>query len=144
MLAKILREQYKVETEMANTNYVIAMTSICDKKENFERLIEALKKIDGKIEYCQKVQKSNFIIIPSKDTLIDKKGICTNSEFINYKEALGKVIEEYIWIYPPGIPIIAPGEIMTGRIIKLIEDKVNANIEVYTSFGEFPNIKIEL
>ena len=144
MLAKILREQYKIETEMANTNYVIAMTSICDKKENFERLIEALKKIDGKIEYCQKVQKSISRIIPKKGTLIKKIENSTESKFVNYKETSGKVIEEYIWIYPPGIPIIAPGEIMTGRIIKLIEDKVNANIEVYTSFGEFPNIKIEL
>ena len=142
-LAQMLREQHKIETEMANTNYVIAMTSICDSKENFERLVEALKKIDDEIEYCSKEQKSISRIIPKKGTSIKKIENSTESKFVNYKETLGKVIQEYIWVYPPGIPIITPGEIIDEKIIKQIDEKIEADLEVYTSFGEFPNIKVE-
>ena len=49
-LADILRNDYKIELEMSSINYALAMTSICDGKENFKRLLYALIDIDNKLE----------------------------------------------------------------------------------------------
>lgn len=143
-LAKILREQYKIEVEMANTNYVIAMTSICDKKESFERLIKALKQIDKNLEYKynkEDVTHTNKYMPQKSFEISNVKN--SKSIFLNYKETLGKTINEYIWIYPPGIPIIAPGEIIDERIIEILESKLEAELEIRTSFDKFPEISVE-
>lgn len=143
-LSKILREQYKIEVEMSNTNYIIAMTSICDKRENFERLIKALKQIDEQLEYQDKKESTFHKNIPQKSSIIDTIEKNSESKFLNYKDTLGKTVKEYIWIYPPGIPIIAPGEVMDEKTIKILESKIKAGLEIRTSFDRFPNIKIEL
>lgn len=142
-LSKILREQYKIEVEMANTNYIIAMTSICDKKENFQRLIDALKQIDKQLEYQYIEESEIYKKIPKKALEIYDIEKNRESKFINYKDALGKIVNEYVWIYPPGIPIIAPGEVIDNNVIKIIEKKLEGGLEIRTSFNEFPNIKVK-
>lgn len=139
-LADILRIKYNIEIEMANVNYIIAMTSICDSKENFKKLSEALIEIDKSIEYKNKENKEYSINIPKRELLINETEILQTSNFVNFKEALGKVSKEYIWIYPPGIPIITPGEIISQEIIEKLELIVQADISVKTSFNKFPQI----
>ena len=137
-LSDILRIEYHIEVEMANVNYIIAMTSICDKHENFERLIKALFEIDEKIE--NEIQNEEEIFYDS--SLNEMQNIPNGMGFVNYKEAIGKVSKEYIWIYPPGIPIIIPGEVIKEETIYKIEEILKAGIEVKTSFNQFPMVKV--
>ncbi len=48
----------------------------------------------------------------------------------------------YIWVYPPGIPLITPGEVISKELIKKIEEFKNANIEIRTTFDKFPKIEV--
>ena len=151
-LAKILRNDYKIETEMSNVNYVIAMTSICDTKENFTRLLEALKEIDTKVEekntennidkFIKKTMKESAYLfkLPRKALSINEAIKNRNGKFINFKEAEGKISKEYIWIYPPGIPIIVPGEVISKNIIEKLETITKADIEVRTTYQKFPKV----
>ena len=141
-LSNILRDEYKIELEMASINYTLAMTSICDKKESFTRLLNALEKIDEKLE--NKVEKENKIeiVLPEKKMNILDSIKNNNSKYLNYKETEGKTSKEYIWVYPPGIPLITPGEVINKETIKKINEYQNANIEVRTTFDKFPKIEV--
>ena len=139
-LAKILRNDYKIETEMSNVNYVISMTSICDTKENFTQLLEALKEIDAKVEE-KTMRKSDYLFkLPRKELSINEAIKNRNGEMIDFKEAEGKISKEYIWIYPPGIPIIVPGEVISENIIEKLEIIMKADIEVRTTYQKFPKV----
>ena len=139
-LADILRKDYKIETEMANINYVIAMTSICDKKENFNRLADALMEIDEKLIYKENKEINYVIQLPKRKTLINEALNNEQYSYMNYKEAKGMVSKEYMWIYPPGIPMIVPGEVITDETIKKVDEIIKSNIEIRTTYDEFPNI----
>ena len=141
-LADILRKEYKIELEMSSIDYALAMTSICDTKENFIRLLNALEEIDKKLENKEEKENKIEIVLPEKKMNILDAIKNNNSKYLNYKETEGKISKEYIWIYPPGIPLITPGEIINKEIIQKINDYKNANIEVRTTFDKFPKIEV--
>ena len=143
-LANILRNDYKIELEMSSINYALAMTSICDGKENFKRLLYALIDIDNKLEkkYKKKEKLDITLQLPKKELSILETIKNTNSEFKTYKETEGRISKEYIWVYPPGIPLITPGEVISKELIKRIEEFRKANIEIRTTFNKFPQIEI--
>ena len=142
-LFDILRKKYKIELEMTSINYVIAMTSICDTKENFTKLLNALKEIDRDLEKNeQKEQVEINIKLPKINTKILDAVNNENSEYINYKNAKNMVSKEYIWVYPPGIPLITPGEIIDEKIIKKVEEFNKNKIEVRTTYDKFPKINV--
>ena len=143
-LANILRNDYKIELEMSSINYALAMTSICDGKENFKRLLYALIDIDNKLEkkYKEKEKLDITLQLPKKELSILETIKNTNSEFKTYKETEGRISKEYIWVYPPGIPLITPGEVISKELIKRIEEFRKANIEIRTTFNKFPKIEV--
>lgn len=143
-LADILRNDYKIELEMSSINYALAMTSICDGKENFKRLLYALIDIDNKLEkkYKKKEKLDITLQLPKKELSILETIKNTNSEFKTYKETEGRISKEYIWVYPPGIPLITPGEVISKELIKRIEEFRKANIEIRTTFNKFPKIEV--
>ena len=141
-LSDILRKDYKIEVEMSSNYYIIAMTSICDSKESFERLLNALKEIDLKLEEVEDNTVSYKIKLPKKEMTINEALESKNFKLENYKNLEGKISKEYIFAYPPGIPIITPGEVFDKNIINIIESYIKSNIELISTFNKFPNIKI--
>ena len=139
-LSEILRKKYKIELEMSSVNYAIAMTSVCDSKENVERLINALIDIDAKLEIQKKpkYEFENILPIISKSIYEAEK----EDKFlkIDYRKAEGRISKEYMWVYPPGIPIITPGEIISKDIINLMEQISEAGLEIRTDNGTFPEV----
>ena len=144
-LADILRTNYKIELEMSSVNYALAMTSICDTKENFKKLIKALNEIDEKLENEEKEEQTQRIQIeiPKRKKNISDAIKDESIEFLDYDELEGKVLKEYIWVYPPGIPLITPGEIMSKDIINKIKTFLSADIEIRTTYNKFPKIGVE-
>ena len=142
-LSDILRKDYKIEVEMASTYYIIAMTSICDNKESFERLLNALKEIDLKLKKTVEDNSASYEIqLPKKEMKINEALNSKKFMLENYKNLEGKISKEYIFAYPPGIPIITPGEVFDKNIINIIEKYMKANIELRSTFDKFPNIEI--
>lgn len=120
-----LREEYNLELEMAELYYVIAMTSVCDSKEGLERLYDALIEIDSDLQI-----KDNRIIrfsnIPNRKVMIPKEAGAKERKAVNFQEAEGKISADFIYLYPPGIPLVVPGEkISAGVIEKIKEYKTN-------------------
>lgn len=119
-LMQILRNDYNIELEMCSGDYVIAMTSMADSRENLLSLADALINIDSKIK---KINRDCFVTSIKNLPKVDVEffnNINQETEIINITNAAGKTSNEYIWIYPPGIPIITPGEIITNETIDIV------------------------
>lgn len=119
MLSQLLREKYKIELEMSYSYYALAMTSICDSKENFDRLAEALIEIDRNI-----TKVTGGFEFPSVPVLINSgctyNSLLNKGELCQLKKAVGRVSLDYVFAYPPGIPLIVPGEIINKSFIDYI------------------------
>ena len=142
-LAKILRTEYGIETEMCYTNYVLAMTSICDTNEGFSRLYEALKEIDNKCVFNKTSNNFNILKLLPKSLFLSSDKSKYKSEIISFNDAINRVSLEYIWAYPPGIPLLVPGEIISEEIFITIKNLLDENIEIYSSEKNLPqNISV--
>ncbi|HHX56317.1 MAG TPA: aminotransferase class I/II-fold pyridoxal phosphate-dependent enzyme [Clostridiales bacterium] len=118
----ILLEKYKIQVEMLSTDYIIAMTSICDTTIGFNRLLEALLDIDGQVKEKQSDYKINIDIL-SEDVETVKsiyEAKTSPSETIPFIDSEGRITREYIYLYPPGSPVLLPGERITKKHIKYL------------------------
>lgn len=114
--ADILRDKYLIECEMASSNYIVLIASCGDTKEGFEILKNALNEIDS---INGEKTHSKFTYTPPCKI----KEIYDNEDKdeTELKQAKDKICAEYIYAYPPGIPIIAPGEIILDELISEIQ-----------------------
>lgn len=135
-LSSILRTEYNIEIEMASTDYLVAMTSICDSDYNFNALADALLSIDQSLSY-KTFDKTSRIAIPEK--YCEPYEIGDDRELINISQAVNKVCCEYVFAYPPGIPILVPGEIISRDIIDLIEYNLSNDVKLYSDFDNMPD-----
>lgn len=116
-LYNILQNKYRIQLEMALYGHVIAITSCMDTNAGFERLYNALADIDKTLS----VQKSvnNYIFQEAKTYIPIFEAASQTGEQVDIENAEGLISCEFLYVYPPGIPMIAPGEIITEDHIKL-------------------------
>lgn len=142
-LAEILRNNYQIETEMAYSDYVIAMTSVCDTKKAFDMLSDALISIDSELSKGADTER-----VPLKNLYTGKNfNACElykfNKETILFQNSEFRTSAEYIWAYPPGIPLIVPGEIISKELINYIEYLSACKVEIMsTKSGMTDNISV--
>lgn len=135
MLGNILAEEYGQMMEMAGENYVLAMTSVADSKEAFEAFYLALEAIDGQLidltETADIYNKGtiNYARLPERRMNIAEARESNHSE-IPLMEAAGRVSGEYVYIYPPGIPVVAPGEVFSKELIRELQNAVEQGMNV--------------
>ena len=130
-LAETLRRKYHLEMEMTAPEYVIAMTSLMDTEEGFERLGTALLEIDGALRRRMESGRKEKAASETPEGLESKLShpvrrtlICeamdADTERTALQDTVGKVSAEFVYLYPPGIPIITPGEVFTDVIVEKI------------------------
>jgi arginine/lysine/ornithine decarboxylase len=143
-LKNILLDRYLLQLEMAMGDYALAMTSICDTDEGFERLAGALTEIDMKVNFTEKsglkpVMESPVVVMNAY------QAEHSPARFIPFGESAGAVSAEYVYAYPPGVPILVPGERITKQIIDYINRLSAQGVEIKSSFEELPGrIKVVL
>ncbi len=140
----ILREKYKIQLEMSDYYYGLALTSILDEDEDFGRLAYSIEDISKKHSYID-MSLNNIDIKKIKPEA--KISLCdafhrekTEIEFI---KSSGKISGDFIIPYPPGIPIICPGEIITDEVISYIETLKKNNIQIL-GFIDYNREKIKI
>lgn len=120
-LYELLLHRYGLQMEMAASTYVLAILTIMDTKEGFDRLAEALLAIDRTLYAVPRAEKEGM---SETGALPLPQAVLTIAEAVD-KEwekctlalCCGRIAADYICIYPPGIPIIVPGEVVTDRVI---------------------------
>lgn len=140
-LLQRLRKDYALEGEMAATSYALLMTSVCDTDEGFSRLTRALAEIDRTAELSD--------CLPCFQTLPLPKLYCTPAEAAIHKTqslilqaCVGRVSAETVLCYPPGIPLVVPGEVISAEAVQAVECAQNHGLFVRTSGRNFPYIAV--
>lgn len=127
-----LLKKYHIQTEMAADDYVIAMTSIGDKAEWYDILYNALTEIDSKIQ--NRTENVNmdglYDIIKADIRMIPSEALMAEGELVDINHCTGRIAQETLYAYPPGIPLVYPGELLTEQVISQIGDKRKAGIKI--------------
>lgn len=116
----ILRDEYEIQVEFGDIGNILAYISIGDRIQDLERLMGALAEI-GRL-YSREGKRFEV----DRDMLLPRVAASPQQAFYSEKEKLpiretaGRISGEFVMAYPPGIPIVAPGEEITGELIDYI------------------------
>jgi arginine decarboxylase len=126
-----LRENYQIEVELSDLYNILCIVTPGDNEETIQILIEALRKLESENLKDVKTQKIN-VKIPKIPLLaiLPRDAFYAETEIIPFSEADGRISAESIMVYPPGIPIFIPGEIITKENINYIYKNIQAGLPV--------------
>ncbi len=136
-LADKLRNDFKIEPEMVCSDYVLLITTVCDTDEGFARLVNALQIIDSECS-AKELNYNNLLLSQPRIALNPCDCSGKSGEFYRLKNSINKISLEYVWAYPPGIPIVAKGEVITQEIVDTIFMQIKNGINVYSTKGKVP------
>lgn len=132
LLHQILRDRYHIEMEMAAEKYVLGIAAVGDTEEGFERLCTAIEEIDAEIQQTDESEESQYHTSHARMTQLMTISQAVDAQQRRYslKESVGKVSAEFAYLYPPGIPIIVPGEQITGQFVRNVRRYMEQGLEV--------------
>lgn len=131
-LAQHLRNN-GIEVEGATLNYVILISTVADKKTGFDLLINALKAVEKR----DSIKKFSYTFaIPKKQC---KESDVDETILTDIVQCVNKVSGEYIFAYPPGIPLVVPGEIISRKIVDYITLCIKNNVNILSDSNQLPN-----
>lgn len=115
-----LLQRYHLQLEMAAGDYALALTSIGDTREGFDRLYQALEEIDRRLLAKDPVQleKRSYAGIDNQTEMPICRAVERKMERILLENATGRIAGEFVYLYPPGIPLIVPGEKISGEFVE--------------------------
>lgn len=140
-LMALLRSDYRIELEMALGDYALAMTSVCDTDEGFDRLLSALIEIDSRCKSTEHTAKPVSCSLPRQHCTIGE-ALDHDGKTLDIDTAEGKVSREYIRVYPPGVPLIVPGEIIDSDVLSQLRRLEAAGNEIQSDSSTFPLVSI--
>ena len=151
-LAERFKKDFGIELEASAPRHIIAITGIADTKETFERFAKALLAIDA--ELALKQTSDLQTIFPSTDfhTVESTQHSTDNyfhypaipeavydshavedapTESLPYSACEGHISAEFLYLYPPGIPMLVPGERISAELLDCIEHLLKNNFSLY-------------
>ncbi|MDY3006994.1 DegT/DnrJ/EryC1/StrS family aminotransferase [Anaerococcus porci] len=121
----------KIEVEMVSYSYVLLLSSIFNQKKDFNKLKQTIINMDKNLSY--KKDSFDFSYKIPKRALSINDALRRKKKIVDFNNADKKISGSFIYAYPPGIPLIVPGEIFDIDIISniknLLEQSVQLNIE---------------
>ncbi|HBM81154.1 MAG TPA: arginine decarboxylase, partial [Clostridiaceae bacterium] len=136
---QLLADKYHIQVELSDLYNVLAVGSFGDTKESFDALISALGEIADK--YSAKSVKQNDVLdIPEipRQVCTPREAFNSMKEPVDLKSSAGRISGEFLMAYPPGIPVLCPGEEITKDIIDYVEVMKDAGL--YVQGTEDPEI----
>ncbi|MFD2925372.1 aminotransferase class I/II-fold pyridoxal phosphate-dependent enzyme [Halobacillus naozhouensis] len=126
-----LREHHQIEVELSDLYNILCIITPGDEKQEIHRLINALEElvISHPLSYEYKHVPVQVPEIPLL-ALTPRDAFYAATEIVPFAESVGRISAEFIMVYPPGIPIFIPGEIITEDNLHYIRENVRAGLPV--------------
>ncbi|MCR4807919.1 MAG: aminotransferase class I/II-fold pyridoxal phosphate-dependent enzyme [Lachnospiraceae bacterium] len=140
-----LRAGYGIRAEMASLGYCLLIMTVLDEREGFDRVINAIKCIDEKYsrgnepsedKNKDKIRDLNLYDLKLKQVMPPHKAVSSSGREVSLLEAVGHISGGYISLYPPGIPLIVPGEEITEELTEGILSSINKGLNVQGLSGD--------
>ncbi len=122
-----LEEEHKIRLEMHSKHYGLAMSSVWDSDEGFGRLLTAVKELSRDRDLAKRANGISGFSLP-KAGISPRKALQTPSRRVKISEGL--ISGGFITPYPPGIPLVSPGEVIDSDVIKRLQECLACDIEV--------------
>ncbi len=139
-LSELLRERYHLQMEMSGPDYVVAIAGIADTKEGFDRLRDALLELDQELAEGRKIiektetEKRNFggYRLPGLPLrLAPGEAWERESTLCALEDSVDRTAGAYVYLYPPGIPVLTPGEQVTRELTEELRDWMEQGFQVH-------------
>jgi len=145
-ISGILRSEYLIEMEMAYGDHALAMTSVCDTDAALAALADALLAIDSTLKTAASGHASNdtatTFSLPEKQCEI-WQALESETAACPFKQAIGETAAEYVWAYPPGIPLLVPGERIGEGFIRQVQRLSQKGTQIHSDADGLPeNIRV--
>ena len=135
-LYDMLLNEFHLQMEMAADSYVLAIMTIADEEEGWKRLADALLQIDGRIEdrikgvnEKEETSQTKKSYQPAVKLTISQALERVGKE-VPLEQAQGEISGGFINLYPPGIPIVVPGEVIDSCVISRIQESLKIGLRV--------------
>ena len=130
-LAERLKNGFGIESEASAPRHIIAITGIADSEETFARFADALSAIDAELTHTHSAAEGfRYPVIP--EAVYDSYATeYTPAESLPYSACEGRISAEFLYLYPPGIPMLVPGERINRELLDSIEQLLQENFSLY-------------
>lgn len=127
-----LREHYQIEVELSDLYNILCIITPGDTEHETSILIEALTKLADQYRHQVSESIKPSVLLPDIPVLAltPRDAFYTETEVVPFEESAGRIIAEFIMVYPPGIPIFIPGEIITEENLTYIQKNLEAGLPV--------------
>lgn len=116
----LLRDEYDIQIEFGDLGNILAYVSVGDRPREIERLVSALSEVRRRFGRTKANLMAQEYIDPQV-VVSPQDAFYAPKESLPLRETEGRVCSEFVMCYPPGIPILAPGERITAEILDYIE-----------------------
>lgn len=126
-----LRDEYNIEVELSDMYNILCLVTPGDDNEQIAILLKALRHLAGIHQDVEEINELNVIVpeIPHL-SLSPRDAFYGDTEIVPFQESAGRIIAEFIYVYPPGIPILLPGEVISQENIDYITEHVKVGLPV--------------
>lgn len=115
----LLRDEYDIQMEFGDFGNCLAYLSVGDRVREIERLVGALSEIRRRFGKEPLVSLPNSYIAPVV-VLSPQEAFYADTEHVDFNSSVGRISAESIMCYPPGIPVLAPGEKITEEVLEYL------------------------
>ena len=126
-----LRENCNIEVELSDMYNILCLVTPGDSEEQIDALVSALERL---VKEHQNQRPANGVNIKVPEiphlSLSPRDAFYADTEMIPLSQAAGRIIAEFIMVYPPGIPILLPGEVITQENINYIREHLEVGLPV--------------
>jgi arginine decarboxylase len=130
---KKLKDEYSIQMELAESNVVLAIITIGTTKQDILNLINAFSRLSARFYGKIKSVKNDVIKIDYPSNRIrPRDAYNAPKKYVKLAEAEGEISAESIMIYPPGIPLVIPGEALSKTTIQSIREYAKSGITLIT------------
>ena len=133
---QMLQRDYRIQIELAETYAIMAILAIGTGKKQIDKLVAALKDISKKhYKKTYEYKRHAFGIEFPFQVVRPRSAYHAPGIRVPLKEAVNRISKESIMIYPPGIPLIVPGEVFTKDLVKRIDSYKKNGITILSDYG---------
>jgi len=123
-VSQILNNRYHIQVEMADPFHVLVIVSIGDRRDDLNRLVEALREISKEYSGTAKPSALEEVGIPlfmNEAILTPREAFFADHHYVEVEKAIGCISSEIVTVYPPGIPLLIPGEVVTQEVLDYLK-----------------------
>jgi len=127
-----LREKYNIEVELSDLYNILCIITPGDSIKDVNSLVHALEDLTNEFRHITDIKMKPEVLLPDIPVLAltPRDAFYSETEIVPFEESEGRIIAEFVMVYPPGIPIFIPGEIITSDNLTYITKNLEVGLPV--------------